>query len=123
MEWSDLLAFNKSIEIQDNADARHGRRRAYRQSGRDDLAALDYQRIREIDPNYASAYVNEKPETIAFRIWLGLLFEYLIFETQLRVAQPELCQATTGTNNSAFLFQKKKLHIASFAICCHLINR
>ena len=59
-----IEAFTKSIEIQDNADARHGRRRAYRQSGRDDLAALDYQRIREIDPNYASAYVNEKPETI-----------------------------------------------------------
>ena len=59
-----IEAFTKSIEIQDNADARHGRRRAYRQSGRDDLAAIDYQRIREIDPNYASAYVNEKPETI-----------------------------------------------------------
>ena len=59
-----IEAFTKSIEIQDNADARHGRRRAYRQSGRDDLAALDYQRIREIDPNYASAYVNEKPDPV-----------------------------------------------------------
>lgn len=56
--------FSQSIEVSDNAEARHGRRSAYRKTGQTELAAEDYLRIRQIDPDYASAYVNEKPEVL-----------------------------------------------------------
>ena len=92
-----IEAFTKSIEIQDNADARHGRRRAYRQSGRDDLAATDYQRIREIDPNYASAYVNEKPETIR---------DYSDLEIDLTEEEDSASETVTDRSDDEYLTEE-----------------